>query len=126
MNRGGAEAQRTRRKIKRGKRNCMYSNISIIRLCLLLCAVSASLRLCGSICSAQDQAQPRRPNNRPAQAPATAVGQIITYEPEKSLAVEIKIRGGKARQQEFVIATDHTKIELLGDAKALAVGMPVS
>ncbi len=72
-------------------------------------------------------AQPRRrPNNRPAADAATARGQVAVFEADKSITVEFKQRGGKTGKAEFSIVKDQTKIELAGDAKAIAVGMPVS
>ena len=84
----------------------------------------------GSLAIAQDaQAQPRRAPTQRAQAAAEApaiVGQVAAIQADKSITVEVKQRGGTTRQSEFSIVKDQTKIELLGDAKAIAVGMPVS
>ena len=77
---------------------------------------------------AQGAAQPRtrRPNNRPAADAATAIGQVAAFEADKSITVEVRQRGGQSRKAEFSIVKDRTKIELAGEAKEIAVGMPVS
>jgi len=76
----------------------------------------------------QNGAQPRtrRPNNRPAGDPPTATGQVAAYEADKAITVEVRQRGGQTRKAEFSIAKEKTKVELTGDAKELAVGLPVS
>src|SRR5688500_10542328 len=69
----------------------------------------------------------RRPNNRPANSMMPEiVGQVVAYEADKSITIEIKQRGGQSRKSEFTIAGGQTQIELVGDTKAITVGMSVS
>ncbi|MCI0359312.1 MAG: hypothetical protein L0211_12610 [Planctomycetaceae bacterium] len=104
--------------------------MSVIRGTVWASAACSLLLIAGSA-SAQRE---RKPNAVPAPADAvrpqaeapTIVGKVAAYEADKSITVEVKMRGGKSRQTEFSIVKDQTKIELLGDAKEIAVGLPVS
>jgi hypothetical protein len=57
-------------------------------------------------------------------APATT-GKTTAYEANKSITVEVQRRGGVAEKQEFAIIKDKTKIEFVGETKAIEVGTMV-
>src|SRR5262245_2505834 len=75
----------------------------------------------------------RKPNPAPAPAEGarrqaeapTIAGQVVAFEADKSITVERRNRNG-VKKSEFRIVKDETKIELLGDVKAIAVGTRVS
>jgi len=72
-------------------------------------------------------ANPRRPNRGQTPAgPPIVAGQVVAYEADKSLTIEVRQRGGQVQRSEFAIANDQTKVEFVGEAKALAVGIPVT
>jgi len=60
-----------------------------------------------------------------AEAP-TVKGKVVAYEADKSITVETKARGGEAKNTEFALVKDKTKIELSAGAKAVEVGVTVS
>lgn len=60
-------------------------------------------------------------NNNP-----TIVGQVVAYEADKSITVEVKRRGGQSIERQFNIVKDKSTIELLGDTKKIAKGTTVS
>jgi len=67
----------------------------------------------------------RRPGRgNPMGMPGIA-GQVVAYEADKSLTVEVRQRG-QVQRTEFGIVKDTTKVEFLGETKALAVGVPVT
>jgi uncharacterized protein DUF1553/uncharacterized protein DUF1549 len=80
----------------------------------------------GTQASSANQPRTRRTNNRAAAEAATAVGQVAAFEADKSITVEVRQRGGQTRKSQFSIDKDRTKIELAGEAKEIAVGLPVS
>jgi Protein of unknown function (DUF1549)/Protein of unknown function (DUF1553) len=59
-----------------------------------------------------------------ADAP-TAAGKATAYEANKSITVEVPKRGKMAEKQEFAIIKDKTKIEFVGETKAIEIGTPV-
>jgi hypothetical protein len=63
---------------------------------------------------------------RPATPPPAAIGQVASFRADESITVAVKVRGGQTRQTEFRIVDGQTQVELLGDAKEIAAGMPVS
>lgn len=54
------------------------------------------------------------------------VGQVVAYEAGKSITVEVKRRGGQADNTRINLVEDHAKIELVGEAREIAAGIPVS
>ena len=58
--------------------------------------------------------------------PPALVGQVVAYEVDKSITIEIAQRGGQTQKTEFAIVTGQSKVELAGDAKTIAVGTKVS
>jgi hypothetical protein len=73
------------------------------------------------------QAQRKKnPDATPAKTDApTIVGQVVAYEPGKSITVENRNRK-VVRKGEFVIVKDKTKIELPPRVKEIAVGMQIA
>jgi hypothetical protein len=57
--------------------------------------------------------------------PPTATGKVVLYEVGKSIAVEVKQRGGQTKKLEFAIVKDKTKVELQGATRAIEVGTEV-
>src|SRR5262245_43692899 len=57
-------------------------------------------------------------------APA-AVGKVIAYDADKSITVEMKLRGGLTKKVEFVIVKGKTKIDLGGTDTPFKVGSDV-
>jgi hypothetical protein len=80
---------------------------------------------------AQDRAaQDRAARDRAAQdnvnpAAPTATGKVTAYDPEKSITLEVSRRGG-AKNFEFVIVKDKTRIDLPPRANEIKVGMVLS
>lgn len=61
----------------------------------------------------------------PAPAKLAVKGAVVAYEEGKSITIEAASAAGK-RKVEFAIVKDKTEIKLLGDAKAIKVGMDAS
>ena len=63
----------------------------------------------------------------PAPAKLAAKGDVVAYEEGKSITIEVGAGTAAGRRKlEFAIVKDKTEIKLLGDAKALKVGMDAS
>src|SRR5262245_2229180 len=57
--------------------------------------------------------------------PPTVTGKVAAYDAGKFITVEVKKRNEPVTQHQFAIVKDKTKVELLGETKAIAVGVPV-
>ncbi|MCI0379858.1 MAG: DUF1549 and DUF1553 domain-containing protein [Gemmataceae bacterium] len=55
----------------------------------------------------------------------TASGKVVAFEADKSIAVEVKQRGGQSKKFDFAIVKDKTKVEFLGVTKTIDVGTEV-
>jgi len=63
----------------------------------------------------------------PAPAKPAVTGDVVAYEEGKSITIEVGAGTSAGRRKlEFAIVKDKTEIKLLGDAKALKVGMDAS
>lgn len=86
-----------------------------VRVSTALTAALALL-LCGTLARSAQNA---------AQAKPAVKGAVVAFDEGKSITIEVATSAGK-RKMEFTIVKDKTEIKLLGDAKAVKVGMVAS
>ncbi len=101
--------------------------LAAIAALLVLPAADALAQRGGRPAAGQPPMNVRRPNRgqSPA-APPAVVGQVVGYDADKSIAVEVRRRGGPAERREFDVVAGQTKIELTGDVRAIAAGVFVA